>query len=89
MPNNAASPYRALDEAVVRFMLDGVDQGADTDAVADAVLDAIDHDDGRVHYLVGEDAEAFYAQDRASTDAEVQAFYAQVLGVEAATSTNA
>jgi NAD(P)-dependent dehydrogenase (short-subunit alcohol dehydrogenase family) len=80
MPTNADSPYRTLEEAVVRFMLDGVDQGADTDAVAAAVLDAIDHDDGRVHFLLGEDAEAFFAQDRASTDAELQAFYAQVLG---------
>ncbi|HZQ76871.1 MAG TPA: SDR family oxidoreductase [Acidimicrobiia bacterium] len=81
VPTDADSPYRTLDEAVVRFMFDGVDGGADTDAVAAAVLDAIDHDDGRIHFLVGDDAEAFVAQDRASTDAELQAFYAEVLGV--------
>ncbi len=83
IPTDAASPYRTLDEAVVRFMFDGADQGAETEAVAEAVVDAIDNDDGRVHFLVGDDAEAFVAQDRASTDAEMRAFYAEVLGVQA------
>ena len=81
MPTDPDSPYGPFEDAVVRFMLDGVENGAEADTVARAVVEAIDHDDGRIHFLVGEDAEGFVAQDRSSTDAEIQAFYAEVLGL--------
>ena len=81
IPEDPASPYRTFDEAVTRFMIDGVDNGAEAETVARAVVDAVDDDGGRVHYLVGEDAEGFVAQDQAFNDQEMQAFYAEVLGV--------
>jgi NAD(P)-dependent dehydrogenase (short-subunit alcohol dehydrogenase family) len=75
------SPYRELDDAVGAFMDGGIDGGADPETVARAILDAVDSPDGRVHVPVGDDAHAFLSQDRSSTDAEMAAFYALLLGI--------
>jgi NAD(P)-dependent dehydrogenase (short-subunit alcohol dehydrogenase family) len=82
-PAGTDSPYRTLDEAVTSFMDNGVAGGADADTVAEAVLAAVDRDDGHVHVPVGDDAHLFLAQQASSTDAEMAAFYRQVLGLDA------
>jgi NAD(P)-dependent dehydrogenase (short-subunit alcohol dehydrogenase family) len=74
------SPYRAFDEALAAFIDNGVAGGADADTVAQAIVDAVDHDDGSLHVLVGEDAHMFVEQYTSSTDAEMAAFYKEVLG---------
>jgi NAD(P)-dependent dehydrogenase (short-subunit alcohol dehydrogenase family) len=81
VPRDPESPYRAIDEVVVPFMENGVDDGADPETVAAAVVDAIDHDDGRVHFSVGADAEMFVAKNLSCSDAEMQALYREVLGL--------
>ena len=86
VPTDPASPYRTYDEAIIRFMETGVAGGADADTVAEAVVEAVDHDDGRVHILVGEDARMFLDKARSSSDADMHAFYNEVMGVKTATS---
>jgi NAD(P)-dependent dehydrogenase (short-subunit alcohol dehydrogenase family) len=78
----ADSPYRHLDDAVARFMDNGVATGADPDTVAQTIVDTVERDDGRVHIVVGDDAHLFLTQDRSSTDPEIAAFYKEVLGVD-------
>ena len=56
-----------------------VDGDADPDTLAEAIVDTVAHDDGRVHFVVGEDANVFHAQYASSTDAEMAAFYKEVL----------
>jgi NAD(P)-dependent dehydrogenase (short-subunit alcohol dehydrogenase family) len=48
------SPYRHLDEAVGRFMDNGVAGGPDPDTVAQTIVDTVERD--RVHIVVGDDA---------------------------------
>jgi NAD(P)-dependent dehydrogenase (short-subunit alcohol dehydrogenase family) len=81
-PRDAHSPYRGLDDAVGAFLENGCAGGADADTVAQAIVDAVDHDDGRVHILVGDDAHMFVAQQESSNDAEMAAFYKEVIGIE-------
>ena len=80
-PGDPGSPYRRLDEAVGTFLGNGIAGGADPETVAQAILDAVEHDDGRVHILVGDDAHMFVAQDGSSTDAEMAAFYREIIGI--------
>jgi NAD(P)-dependent dehydrogenase (short-subunit alcohol dehydrogenase family) len=75
------SPYSTFDEAAFAFLAGGVAGGADPDTLAQAIVDAVDHDDGRVHVLVGDDAHMFVDQYMSSTDAEMAAFFKEVLGL--------
>jgi NAD(P)-dependent dehydrogenase (short-subunit alcohol dehydrogenase family) len=79
----AESPYRVYDEAVAAFLENGCAAGADPDSAARAIVEAVEHDDGRIHFLVGGDAEMFVDTYESSNDAEMAAFYKQVLGIEA------
>ena len=78
---DGTSPYSAFDEAAFAFLASGVAGGADPDTLAQAIVDAVDHDDGRVHVLVGDDAHMFVDQYMSSTDAEMAAFFKEVLGL--------
>ena len=78
-----STPYRLYDEATTAFLENGISGGADPDTLARAIVDAVDHDDGRVHILVGDDANMFVDQYMSSTDAEMALFYKEVLGVAA------
>lgn len=78
-----STPYRVYDGAAFAFLDNGVAGGADPDTLAQAIIDAVDHDDGRLHILVGDDANMFVDQDASSTDAEMSAFYKEILGVAA------
>jgi len=75
------SPYGAFDEAAFAFLAGGVAGGADPDSLAQAIVDAVEHDDGRIHVLVGDDAHMFVDQYLSSTDAEMVAFFKEVLGL--------
>ncbi|MGH8991531.1 MAG: SDR family oxidoreductase [Acidimicrobiia bacterium] len=81
-PSDEESPYRVLDDAVVTFMEGGIAGGADAGSVPRAVLDAVDSDDERVHVVVGEDAEFFLGQQQSLSEAEMTAFYKDVLGIQ-------
>lgn len=78
---SGTTPYSVLDEAAYEFLAGGVAGGADPDTLAQAIVDAVDHDDGRVHVLVGDDANMFVDQYMSSTDAEMAAFFKEVLGL--------
>ena len=78
---SGASPYSAFDEAAYAFLAGGVGGGADPDTLAQAIVDAVDHDDGRIHFLVGDDANMFVDQYMSSTDAEMIVFFKEVLGL--------
>lgn len=78
---SGTSPYSAFDEAAYAFLANGVADGADPDTLAQAIVDAVEHDDGRVHVLVGDDAHMFVDQYMSSTDAEMLAFFKEVLGL--------
>lgn len=78
---SGASPYSAFDEAAYAFLAGGVGGGADPDTLAQAIVDAVDHDDGRIHFLVGDDANMFVDQYMSSTDAEMAVFFKEVLGL--------
>ena len=78
---SGATPYSAFDEAAYAFLAGGVAGGADPDTLAQAIVGAVDHDDGRVHVLVGDDANMFVDQYMSSTDAEMAAFFKEVLGL--------
>ncbi|MGH9009057.1 MAG: hypothetical protein ACRDYF_04330 [Acidimicrobiia bacterium] len=75
-------PSYIFDEAIAAFLENGVAAGADPDTLAQAIVDAVEHDDGRVHVLVGDDAQMFVDQYTSSTDAEMAAFYKEVLGLD-------
>ncbi len=78
---SGASPYSAFDEAAYAFLAGGVGGGADPDTLAQAIVDAVDHDDGRIHFLVGDDANMFVDQYMSSTDGEMAVFFKEVLGL--------
>ena len=45
------------------------------------IVDAVDHADGRIHFLVGDDANMFVDQYMSSTDGEMAVFFKEVLGL--------
>jgi NAD(P)-dependent dehydrogenase (short-subunit alcohol dehydrogenase family) len=84
-PSGGDSPYRTLDAAVVALMESVVACGLDPGTVANAVVDAVKSDDGRMHILVGYDAEFLLNQYRSLGESEMTSFYKQLIGIEAPT----
>jgi len=82
-PSGGDSPYRTLDSAVVALMEGVVACGVDPGAVADAVVDAVENDDGRIHVLVGYDAEFLLDQHHSLSEPQMTSFYKQLIGIKA------
>jgi NAD(P)-dependent dehydrogenase (short-subunit alcohol dehydrogenase family) len=81
-PSGGDSAYRTLDAAVVALMESVIACGVDPGTVANAVVDAVDSDDGRIHVLVGYDAEFLLNQYRSLSESEMTAFYKQLIGIK-------
>jgi hypothetical protein len=62
----------------------GIAGGADAHLVAQVIVDAVDSDDGRLHVLVGEDAQFFVSQSQSLTEAELVALYKELIGIDTA-----
>jgi NAD(P)-dependent dehydrogenase (short-subunit alcohol dehydrogenase family) len=81
-PSGDNSPYHMLDAAVVALMEGVVACGVDPGDVAAAVVDAVENDDGRIHVLVGYDAEFLLDQYRSLSEPEMTSFYKQLIGIK-------
>jgi NAD(P)-dependent dehydrogenase (short-subunit alcohol dehydrogenase family) len=88
-PAAGDSPYRTLEDAVVAFMDGGIAGAADAHLIAQVIVDAVERDDGRIHVLVGDDAQFFMSQSQSLTDAELAAFYKEAIGVDTAAAADA
>jgi len=88
-PAPGDSPYRILEDAVVAFMEGGIAGGADAHLVAQVIVDAVESDDGRLHVLVGDDAQFFVSQSQSLTEAELATFYKELIGVDTAAAADA
>ncbi len=84
-PPDGDSSYRTLDAAVVALMERVVAWGLEAGAVADAVVDAVENDDGRIHILVGYDAEFVLGQYQSLSEPEMTSLYKQMIGIKAPT----
>lgn len=78
-PPGGDSPYRTLDAAVVATMESAVTFGGEASAVADAVVDAVANEDGRIHILVGYDAEFLLDQYQSLSEPEMTSFYKELI----------
>jgi hypothetical protein len=67
----------------VAFFAGGVDGGAEAQDVANAVIEAVASDGGRIHVLVGDDAQFFVSQYQSLTEGEMVSFYEELIGIAA------
>jgi NAD(P)-dependent dehydrogenase (short-subunit alcohol dehydrogenase family) len=84
-PSGNGSPYRTLDAAVVALMEGVIACGVDPETVANAIVDAVESDDGRIHVVVGYDAEFLLNQYRSLSESEMTSFYKQLIGINGPT----
>jgi len=82
-PPAGDSPYRTLDAAVVATMETAVNSGGEPEAVADAVVDAVANDDGRIHVIVGYEAEFLLDQYQSLSEPEMTSFYKELIDMAA------
>jgi NAD(P)-dependent dehydrogenase (short-subunit alcohol dehydrogenase family) len=81
-PIGAASPYQALEEAVVAVFERGMAEGPDARVVAEAIVAAANGPgDGSVHRLVGEEAEQYVEAYRTISEQEYTALVREYVGL--------
>ena len=81
-PADPASPYHALEEAVIASVESDIGASPDPKIVADAIVSASDGTpDGSVHVLVGDDAKQYTEAYRTLSEVEYTALVREYYGL--------